>query len=73
MQDRAVVLLVIAFLGLGFLGVVGAATTLRALGIDVPGELWGLGGTALGGLAGLLAHTATSPPNPPAPPAPPEV
>lgn len=72
MTDRLIVTLVVCFLGIAACGSAAGAVVLKALGNDVPGELWQFGGVALGGLASLLASTRSAPPNP-APPAPPEV
>ena len=65
MNDRLVVLAIVVFLGLVSLTTLAGAIAMRLHGTDPPGEMWGFGGVALGGMTGLLASTKTNP----APPA----
>lgn len=72
MNDRAVVLMVVAYLGAIVLAIIGAGFALRLKGVDVPDQMWTIGSVALGAMGALLANTHSSPPNPPPPPGQPE-
>ncbi len=61
MNDKTTVRMVVGLLGLALLAIIVAAVILSLDGKEIPGELWTLGGGALGGLSALLARTNTEP------------
>lgn len=60
MTSRTTVLAVVVALGMFAVGVLAGAVVLIALDHEVPGEMWALGGTAVGALASLLASTRST-------------
>ena len=60
-SDRSVVLAVVYLVGAATIVLGGGALALVALGRAVPGEVWTLAGTALGGLVGMLVSTRSAP------------
>lgn len=61
MNSKTTVLAVVVFLGLVALATVVGGFVLAYQGTTIPGELIGLGGTAVGAIAGILAKTNTEP------------
>lgn len=61
MNSKTTVLAVVIFLGLVALATVVGGFVLAYQGTTIPGELIGLGGTAVGAIAGILAKTNTEP------------
>lgn len=60
MTSRTTVLAVVIGLAVFALAALAGAVVLIVTDHDVPGEMWALAGTALGGLTGLLASTRST-------------
>lgn len=60
MTSRTTVLAVVVGLAVFALAALTGAVILIAIDKPVPGEVWALAGTALGGLTGLLASTRST-------------
>jgi uncharacterized membrane protein len=61
MTSKTTILAVVIGLAVFALASLAGAVTLIAMNQQVPGEVWTLAGTALGGLTGLLASTRSEP------------